>query len=155
MFSTGLKIFPKVSVPIAHNFVDPRAGFAVDGTATASMTLEFYGLALDLHLVGQEVITMSYIRNRHYCESARELLPWGDPYILQLFASSGDALTNQSQPTAQAINHGRWSRLAAEAHPPLCDPQPDFDVSRRIDNLPCSDEPIPDESIKRGRPQQN
>ena len=47
---------------------------------------------------------MLTIRNRHYGSPARELLPWGDPYILQLFEpdgvefSGGRKNRNQSRP---------------------------------------------------------
>ena len=49
---------------------------------------------------------MLTIRNRHYGSPARELLPWGDPYILQLFEPDGANRSGAQQETAKSKSTG-------------------------------------------------
>jgi len=84
---------------------------------------------------------MLSIRNRHYELESRQPLPWGDPYIVQLFTVNGS--TSEEQANRWHIGH--YARLRLEAAPPLGDPSPDFDVPQRRSSILPGDEVTDDE----------
>ena len=70
---------------------------------------------------------------------SRELLPWADPYILQLHQRNvshpqPDA-TKSSSRSASDGHSDAMSRPRLEAPPPLFEPTPDFDLARRTFDL--------------------
>lgn len=77
-------------------------------------------------------------QNHHYRLEGRQPLPWGDPYIVQLFTTSS---------AVEHVNpwHGshpsEYTPLRLEAVPPLGDPSPDFEISRRATTIAPQEEP--------------
>jgi len=69
---------------------------------------------------------MQPIRNRYFGWEAKQILPWGDPYILQLFELL-ERLENRSEATSAAAYSAQHLRVSGSAGN---DPEPRFDRSR-------------------------
>ena len=84
---------------------------------------------------------MLSIRNRHYTSEEGQPLPWGDPYILQLFEPILSPKASQSSQVPRPDYQAQHHRIRVEACPPLGDPRPDLDISRRMGDLAPQEDP--------------
>ncbi len=69
---------------------------------------------------------MQPIRNRYFGWEAKRLLPWGDPYILQLFGLL-ERLENRSEATSAAAYSAQHLRVSGKTGEAGNDPEPRFD----------------------------
>ena len=88
---------------------------------------------------------MLSIRNRHYSSDACRPLPWGDPYILQLFKPDVSPQPEQQSHSSSLVYHAEYRRIRLEASPPLGDRNPDFDLPRRMGGAGRGDDMSDDE----------
>jgi hypothetical protein len=69
---------------------------------------------------------MQPIRNRYFGGEAKRLLPWGDPYILQLFGLL-ERLENQSEASTAAGYSAQYLRVPGKVVPAGNRSHPPFD----------------------------
>ena len=85
----------------------------------------------------KEAQIMLSIRNRHYRSEESRILPWGDPYILQLFDQVMCQPHLAQRDASVTTYRVGYRRIRIEAHPPLGDRGLDFDIPRRLgEDLP-------------------
>ena len=70
---------------------------------------------------------MLSIRNRHFGSDVNQILPWGDPYILQLFESLLPDQESRDEPSGNTSYRAEHYRICREPVPSRVDPRSDFD----------------------------
>ena len=79
-------------------------------------------------------------RNRYFSPEANQILPWGDPYILQVFETLLADQDSQDEQLAEPVYYTEHLRIRGTAPPPLSYPHADFELPRRdVANLPLEE----------------